>query len=208
MEMFQLPKFDLTADNLEGSLGLTDKRSHYVKASILFECLACPIMAEEFFDRESDIPQDMKTMPGIMQRAFSHMRDGIEQMYFTMIFMRGYEHLYDAVNMVSERGLVKESPQAIKDMISSVTNTPADDLVSVINRIKRNNFDFDKFIALTIAEDRYDEMGNFVPKEITEESQKEVDDYIANLLKKAQENKRNNQGNKEDGEDNSPKDNN
>lgn len=181
METFKLPKLDYAGKDIEESLGLTTKESHYVRASLIFECLACPMMAEEFFSKPQDVPVNLISMPGIMERCFTHVRNGVEQFYLSTIFLQGFAMVQSILEHTREHGFGDTPPQIVIDMMQNQLQAPVETIGTVIKRIKASNFSFDEFISLTVPEDRYDALGNFVPIEVAEE---DVEGFLEDLKKK------------------------
>lgn len=74
-------KFNHTAENLQESMGLTQKRADELTASLFFEMINVQHMVESLFDNPEDAPANMTTKTGIMERVFDDVKSPEEMVY-------------------------------------------------------------------------------------------------------------------------------
>lgn len=189
MEMMTLPKFDHSGTNLEKSLSLTQKETHYVKNAIVFESLACPMLVGELFNEEEDAPLDMRSMTGILERVNGHMRNANEQMYMFMIFGDGYYHIqetieesHNKVKEAEEKGK-KADTNSLEDLLQTNDSNPSVPLANSIEAIRKCNYDFEKYISAVMKDEDYDENGDYC--KVIEITGEQIGDFLKDLLKKA-----------------------
>jgi len=187
MEKLVVPQFDHEAKGLSASLGLTDREVHYVRSAILFEALACPILAKELFD-EDQAPANMTTMTGVMERVYLHMRNYVEQFYMTMIFADGWFNIQNAIKHSEQLGEreaeINELPEALKKMLSKAIGGPLQTLTGVTAQIRQSSFNFNEFVNIVLDDNNYDASGKYCPIEIepNETDIKEVEEFMAKKL--------------------------
>jgi hypothetical protein len=74
-------KFDHNAENLQQSMGLTQKRADELTATLFFEMISVQHMVESLFDNPEDAPANMTTKTGIMERVFDDVKSPEEMVY-------------------------------------------------------------------------------------------------------------------------------
>jgi hypothetical protein len=76
-------KFNHTAENLQESMGLTQKRADELTATLFFEMINVQHMVESLFDNPEDAPANMTTKTGIIERVFDDVKSPEEMVYVT-----------------------------------------------------------------------------------------------------------------------------
>jgi hypothetical protein len=74
-------QFNHTAENLQESMGITQKRADELTATLFFELINVQHMVESLFDKPEDAPANMTTKTGIMERVFDDIKSPEEMVY-------------------------------------------------------------------------------------------------------------------------------
>lgn len=193
MDKIKLPKLDHTVETLEESLGLTQYDVHYVRTAVLYECVASPLLVDMLFDSAEEAPEDLKTSTGILERTMSHLRNGQEQIYGLMIFNEGYGKLRELVHEQAE--IIREGLAAGKSNDEILVEIMAKDgklempLGEIIQKIKKNDFNFQSFVEELLPAECYDASGKFILSEAPEVSPEDIGDMLKEMLLRALKNR-------------------
>ena len=170
-------KFDHTQSSIDKALGLTEYHETFLKAAIFFECLATNMKRDEFYGNSDDVPRELSTVTSVLERVLVHCPTNNLKVYAMLMFHHSYRLTKETIEETLEKKLKKDkkAPESVQELVKSLVETlKYDSLVHVMAKIKKYNYDFDKFIADVLPSEEY-----FNSKK---DQHGDIDDLLNNIL--------------------------
>lgn len=174
-ESIKLPKLDHSQKEMYKAFGISFYQKNYVRTAILFETLATSMLVNDFYDKIEDVPSNMRTVSGIVEKSLEHLKTVEEQCFGLMIFTETYDAVQNTLKkMESEEEKEKEYGTGIEATLRKlVDQLKAEPLKRTMKVIKECNYDFDKFIEKVLPAEKADEM-----ERMEEELKNELRDFL------------------------------
>lgn len=155
------PIFDHTDDNFVQAIGVTDEEHTVALATVIYETIVPNLQASALYDNPEDVPSEMnRTRSQILENCFKRLVDKHNTRFALMlIFQQTYEkariQMEDVIDMISKsdelsnRIKADSLENAISQVVSKIKLMP---MIAMMKFLKKNNFDYEKFIDYVNSE--------------------------------------------------------
>lgn len=191
MEVIKFPELNHEKSDVGSAFGLSFYEQHYIKSAILFEILSTIKLTKQIYNSIDEVPNNMSSMTGFMERALTHAKTLEQQLY--MVFE--YQGAFFAI-----KDMISEAPTDISDLKEKLKTDPGGALAKLLaeltNKLKRSpliafneaieksGHDFEKFIEIILPRDIFESMS----EDDINNGETELDKLIRNALKKDKRN--------------------
>lgn len=148
--------YNHSKDTISDSIGLDKDELLYSKLAIIFSVMSPRILADELFDDDDEIPENMKSVSGSVELLMSLMKNEKMVVFSLLHFTQLYEKLSSGLALLNnkvnvdelmesdddEKGKMDDIMKAVKNLALKVSLAPVKLLVE---HIKEANGDFNKF---------------------------------------------------------------
>jgi hypothetical protein len=148
--------YNHSKDTISDSIGLDENELLYSKLAIIFSIMSPRVLADNLFDDEDEIPENMKSVSGCVELLMSLMKNEKMVVFSLLHFTQMYEKLSSGLAILNkkvniddlmesdddEKGKMDDIMKAVKNLALKVSLAPVKILVE---HIKEANGDFNKF---------------------------------------------------------------
>jgi ADP-dependent phosphofructokinase/glucokinase len=147
--------YNHSEDTISDSIGLDENELLYSKLAIIFSVMSPRVLADELFDDDDEIPENMKSVSGCVELLMSLMKNEKMVVFSLLHFTQLYEKLSSGLALLNhkvniddlmesddEKGKMDDIMKAVKNLALKVSLAPVKILVE---HIKEANGDFNKF---------------------------------------------------------------
>lgn len=148
--------YNHSEDTISDSIGLDKDELLYSKLAIIFSVMSPRVLADELFDDDDEIPENMKSVSGCVELLMSLMKNEKMVVFSLLHFTQLYEKLSSGLALLNkkvnvdelmesdddEKGKMDDIMKAVKNLALKVSLAPVKILVE---HIKEANGDFNKF---------------------------------------------------------------
>lgn len=148
--------YNHSEDTISDSIGLDKDELLYSKLAIIFSVMSPRVLADELFDDDDEIPENMKSVSGCVELLMSLMKNEKMLVFSLLHFTQLYEKLSSGLALLNhkvdvdklmesdddEKGKMDDIMKAVKNLALKVSLAPVKTLVE---HIKEANGDFNKF---------------------------------------------------------------
>ena len=148
--------YNHSKDTISDSIGLDENELLYSKLAIIFSIMSPRVLADNLFDDEDEIPENMKSVSGCVELLMSLMKNEKMVVFSLLHFTQMYEKLSSGLAILNkkvniddlmesdddEKGKMDDIMKAVKNLALKVSLAPVKILV---DHIKEANGDFNKF---------------------------------------------------------------
>ena len=148
--------YNHSKDTISDSIGLDENELLYSKLAIIFSIMSPRVLADNLFDDEDEIPENMKSVSGCVELLMSLMKNEKMVVFSLLHFTQMYDKLSSGLAILNkkvniddlmesdddEKGKMDDIMKAVKNLALKVSLAPVKILVE---HIKEANGDFNKF---------------------------------------------------------------
>jgi len=149
--------YNHSKDTISDSIGLDKDELLYSKLAIIFSVMSPRVLADELFDDDDEIPENMKSVSGCVELLMSLMKNEKMIVFSLLHFTQLYEKLSSGLALLNKKVNVDDLMEsdddekgkmgsdimkAVKNLALKVSLAP---VKSLVEHVKEANGDFNKF---------------------------------------------------------------
>ena len=150
--------FNHESDTIPVAMGFTEEFDDLCREKIIFSAISTKFLTEEFFDGQDEIPQNMNTITGVLERTLNICKDENEKLYTLLIFRSTFDKATEALAkykiMQEEDDKTKKKLSILMELVElkalmddedrAHITTPKD-LFKKIEAVKNNLYSFENY---------------------------------------------------------------
>lgn len=150
--------FNHESDKIPVAMGFTEEFDDLCREKVMFSAISTHFITEEFFDSEEEVPQNMNTITGVLEKTLKICKDESEKMYTLLIFRNTFDTAAQALAkykvMQEEDDKTKKKLSILMELVElkalmdeedrSHITTPKD-LFKKIEAVKNNLYSFEDY---------------------------------------------------------------
>ena len=144
--------YNHSSDNLTEAIGLTGDDVNYMKCAVVYSILNPKVFATSLFDKEEEIPDNMKSSSGMIEGMMQLMKSDSMIAASLLNFHTIKEKIVTIYNIIQDRSAFEEAlneqygnDELKKSLARVVTEMKVVPVKEIINFIKESNGDFNLF---------------------------------------------------------------
>jgi hypothetical protein len=193
MEVIKFPQLNHEKSDVGSAFGLSFYEQHYIKSAILFEILSTTKLTKQIYNSVDEVPNNMSSMTGFMERALSHAKTLEQQLYMLFEYQGAFFTIKDMITEEPQPTDLKDLKEKLKTdpgsvlskLLAELTNKAKRSPIIAINEaIEKSGHDFEKFIEIILPRDIFESMS----EEDLDKGETELDKLIRQALKKDKRN--------------------
>ena len=90
-------KFNHESETIPHALGFSDELDDVCRERVIFSTVSSHYITQEFFDDEDQVPKNLNTITGILQKCLETCKNENEQLYTLLIFRTEFDTAAEAI---------------------------------------------------------------------------------------------------------------